>query len=84
MTTSEFVTAGEIYRCGTLKNAPNGAILKPNSSGLNAREVKQMISSENRPAGTKTILAAIIGHVFWGFSFIASRTALDRAHALSS
>ena len=38
-----------------------------------------MTSSENRSAGAKTILAAIIGHVFWGFSFIASRTALENS-----
>ena len=73
----------EIYCTGILQIRPNGAILKPNSSGLNARKVKQMTSSENRPAGAKTILAAIIGHVFWGFSFIASRTALDRAHVFT-
>ena len=26
----------------------------------------------------KALLATIVGHVFWGFSFMASRTALDR------
>lgn len=30
--------------------------------------------------GAKVILAAIVGHTFWGFSFLASRTALNAAH----
>ena len=28
----------------------------------------------------RTILAAVVGHTFWGFSFLASRTALNTAH----
>lgn len=34
----------------------------------------------DKKLGIKVLLAAIISHVFWGFSFIASRTALDTAH----
>lgn len=34
----------------------------------------------NKKLGTKVLLAAIVSHVFWGFSFIASRTALNTAH----
>lgn len=34
----------------------------------------------NKKLSLKVLLAAIISHVFWGFSFIASRTALDTAH----
>ena len=34
----------------------------------------------NKKLGTKVLLAAVISHVFWGFSFIASRTALNTAH----
>lgn len=33
----------------------------------------------NRTEKIKTYLAATVGHGFWGFSFLASRTALDRA-----
>lgn len=29
---------------------------------------------------TKVIIATVIGHIFWGFSFMASRVALDEAH----
>lgn len=33
---------------------------------------------DKRTQRTKAYLATVIGHVFWGFSFMASRTALDR------
>lgn len=33
----------------------------------------------DKKTAAKTLAAAIISHVFWGFSFIASRTALDTA-----
>ena len=33
-----------------------------------------------RNNGTRALLAAAAGHIFWGFSFLASRVALDRAH----
>ena len=42
-----------------------------------------MSSTENRRTEVRTLLAAIIGHVFWGFSFIASRTALNTAHVFT-
>ena len=34
----------------------------------------------NTPSEAKVLLAAIIGHTFWGFSFMASRVALDVAN----
>ncbi|MBR5093990.1 MAG: DMT family transporter [Oscillospiraceae bacterium] len=37
---------------------------------------------QNERSKAPIFLAAIIGHVFWGFSFLASRTALDRAPVL--
>ncbi len=33
-----------------------------------------------RPSEAKVLLAAIVGHTFWGFSFMASRVALDVAN----
>ena len=33
-----------------------------------------------RRAELRAMLATIIGHIFWGFSFLASRTALNTAH----
>lgn len=34
----------------------------------------------DKKLGIKVLLAAIISHVFWGFSFMASSTALEKAH----
>ena len=35
-----------------------------------------------RGKDVRALLAAIVGHTLWGFSFLASRAALDRAHML--
>ena len=40
-----------------------------------------MGNNREKASNKKTVyLAAIVGHTFWGFSFMASRVALDRAH----
>ena len=37
----------------------------------------------SKPTAIKTLIAALTAHVFWGFSFFASRTALDTAHVFT-
>lgn len=40
----------------------------------------QIEGKKEKAVSSKVMLAAIFGHVFWGFSFMASRVALDRAN----